>query len=263
LQTALRISSGRADDRTDAPLIRTLDGVPYIPGTSLRGALRSAVERLLSGVGKDVSQLCSCTLFTDSHCGDFIVQEVNNRNVSGPERDKLLQELAQEHLCDVCRLFGCAVYASRLVIADALPDAPRISQLQGRARLRDGVGIDRDTGAARENVKFDYEVLESRGDCPTFGFEMTAENLDETDTRLVNLILKILKGGLYVGGKRAGGLGLLRLQEQTKTKNGQEKKFHYQVKCLTDLSSWWQALTAGQDLTKGLYRECPDWKEIL
>jgi len=280
LQTALRISSGRADDRTDAPLIRTLDGVPYIPGSSLRGVLRAEVERLLAGVGEAVSRLCSCTLFAKStpseagnDCAEIIQEKLQLWEKTPPEeqaeeergktRDDKIWELATTNLCDVCRLFGSRWYASRLIIVDALPDENQIYQLQGRARLRDGVGIDRDTGAARENVKFDYEVLEPGGGCPTLLFEMIAENLDATDIRLVNLVLKILKVGLYVGGKRAGGLGLLRLQEQKQTENGQVRKFHYQVKCLADPATWWPALTTGEDLATVLYQDCHTWEEAL
>ena len=281
LQTALRVSSGRADDRTDAPLIRTLDDVPYIPGSSLRGALRAEVERLLAGVDQTVSRFRSCTLFAKTtpelaagdDCAEFIQRNLDEWEKIPPEkqpeaerrknRDEKIRELATAHLCDVCRLFGSRWYASRLVIADALPEEANISQLQSRARLRDGVGIDRDTGAARENVKFDFEVIEPGGGCPTFRFEMTADNLDATDIRLINLILKILKAGFYVGGKRAGGLGLLRLQEQTCTENGQVRKFHYQVKCLADPSAWWQALTTDQNFVEDFYRECTTWEEIL
>ena len=76
------------------------------------------------------------------------------------------------------------------------------------------MGIDRDTGSAREGAKFDYEVVEPSTDGSFFTFKMVAENLGDPDKRLINLILAVLREGLYVGGKRAGGLGKIKLIEE-------------------------------------------------
>ena len=86
-------------------------------------------------------------------------------------------------------------------------------ELRKRMRIRDGVGIDRDTGAARDGAKFDYEVLEPGVD---FAFKMTVENVGSVgseDKKVISLILTLLEQGIYVGGKRSGGLGKMRLKE--------------------------------------------------
>src|SRR4051794_9518025 len=52
-QTALHIGSGRGDFRTDATVAKELrDGSekPFIPGSSFKGVLRSAVETLAAGL---------------------------------------------------------------------------------------------------------------------------------------------------------------------------------------------------------------------
>ena len=67
LVSPLRISSGRASDETDAPFMRMFDGTPYIPGTSLRGAIRSELERILAVVGESAS-VTSCILFEKGDC---------------------------------------------------------------------------------------------------------------------------------------------------------------------------------------------------
>jgi CRISPR/Cas system CSM-associated protein Csm3 (group 7 of RAMP superfamily) len=123
---------------------------------------------------------------------------------------------AEDGLCDLCKLFGSPLYASRLVVADAYPvDANahplKAEILNGQAQVRDCVGIDRDTGSARDGVKFDYEVLEPK-DGLRFGFDMQVENLGEKDRLILNLLLALLQQGLYVGGKRAGGLGRIHLE---------------------------------------------------
>lgn len=60
LVTGLRLSTGRASDESDAPLMRTRAGELYIPGSSLRGAIRSELERMIPELGLG---LRSCTLF--------------------------------------------------------------------------------------------------------------------------------------------------------------------------------------------------------
>ena len=154
--TPLCISSGRASDNTDAPCIRTLNGTTYIPGSSLRGAVRSEVERIINGVGEAACGLSSCTLFEKDDCSEKIKALLGDRESD----DKLLAEIAEQELCDVCRLFGSTMYASRLVFEDGLPVNGTADATKEKLVIRDGVGIDRDTGAARDGVKFNYEVLE-------------------------------------------------------------------------------------------------------
>lgn len=52
LQTALHIGGGDALlGATNSPIIRTAEGLPFIPGASLKGAFRSTVEKLAATVG--------------------------------------------------------------------------------------------------------------------------------------------------------------------------------------------------------------------
>ena len=245
LATPLRVSSGRADEVTEAPVIRYLDGTPYIPGSSLRGTLRSQLERIITAAGPVVAGLSSCTLFEDNHCATLVEackREQEKSKKPQKEKDEEIMKYIEEILCDVCRLFGSAVYASRLVIADALPVA--LTEAKGKINLRDGLGIDRDTGAARAGVKFDYQVIETG---PRFWFQMTAENVQDQDRKLIDLILALLKDGLYVGGKRAGGLGLIRLQPDY-----QRPGEYFQVCGFKDPANLWERLINGQDLDQPL-----------
>lgn len=253
LVTALRISSGNASDETDAPFIRTFDKTPYIPGSSLRGAIRSEVERILASVGTTAG-LKSCTLFEEDCCAEkarkFLLElDKNERNQDTHEKNTKNERIAaivKDTLCDVCKLFGSTVYASRLTIEDALPVGVEGDKIP--KHIRDGVGIDRDTGAAKDGAKFDYEVIEPVKTGLTFLFKMTAENITVTgdtgnDRKLINLILSLLKHGLHVGGKRAGGLGKIKLKE-------------YKVAGFEDSKSLWAAITSGKEIHNSI-----EWKE--
>jgi CRISPR-associated RAMP protein (TIGR02581 family) len=217
LVSPLRLSSGRASDVTDAPLMRNRAGVPYIPGSSLRGALRSEMERILAGLGREITGVRSCVLFSQESGPDACVSvdDKKQKALKNQPEDKVLDYL-DEHLCDLCRLFGSPAYASRLTLEDSLPENPANHTKGGN--VRDGVGIDRDTGAARETIKFNYEVLEPEKGGTFFLLRMQVENLGvgaPQDTALLNLALSILQEGLYVGGKRAAGLGKICLRKES------------------------------------------------
>jgi CRISPR-associated RAMP protein (TIGR02581 family) len=220
LLTPLRISSGRAGEATDAPFIRAYNGTPYIPGSSLRGALRSELERLLAGVGGD-NGLRSCTLFSREYRAAGLEDDCPEKyrkmmqamdHESQEKKNRATLEFIQNEICQVCQLFGATMYASHLVINDAAPQCADPAAAAQWPRLRDGVGIDRDTGAAKEGAKFDYEVIETG---PTFVLKMTAENLRGSHFKIMDLALQLLMNGLYVGGKRSGGLGRIGLKPET------------------------------------------------
>lgn len=255
LVTALRISSGNASDETDAPFIRTFDKTPYIPGSSLRGAIRSEVERILASVG-ETAGLNSCTLFEKDCCAEkarkFLSELDKNERNQEPHakntKNERIAAFAKDTLCDVCKLFGSTVYASRLTIEDALPVGMEGNKIP--KHIRDGVGIDRDTGAAKDGAKFDYEVIEPVKNGLAFLFKMKAENVTSNDKRLLNLILGLLKHGLHVGGKRAGGLGEIKLREV--------QKRLYKVTGFEDSKSLWAAITGGKEIHNSI-----EWKEDI
>src|SRR5215831_14451893 len=240
LETPLRLSSGRAFDATDAPLMRNRAGTPYISGSSLRGVIRSEMERLLAAAGPSVG-LRSCTLFTrdDGDKACISVSQKKQKTVNDSSDEETAQQFVEQHLCDMCKLFGSTVYASRLAIEDVYPREQ--GSLQNKSIIRDGVGIDRDTGTARENVKFDYEVLETG---PVFILRMQVENVTDPDRQLLNLVLGLLKQGMYIGGKRAAGLGKIRLAT-----------WPVSVKGFESAEELWKAILAGEDPHKPLLWE--------
>lgn len=256
LITALHISSGKASDETDAPFIRTFGGVPYIPGSSLRGAIRADLERIVGSVG-NVAGLRCCTLFEQGNCANKLRDFIRTLDDNDSAKEDRIVDFLRQRLCDVCLLFGTPDYASRLAIEDALPIPKAAGSPKGR--IRDGVGINRDTGAAHEGVKFDYEAIDPQGEGPLFSFTMTAENVTDRDKKLITLILKLLRQGIQVGGKRAAGLGKIRLKAVEGAEMAEGLQAYCHITGFTDPMSIWKSLIAGQpEVYKPL-----TWEEVI
>ena len=148
---SIHVGSGFGSAETDATVVHDAGGY-FIPGSSLRGVMRSTLERIMQQVRpgktcvtfeKDEKSAC---LTANGKYEEFEKQHPNERD--------LAKTLLTTGLCDICKLFGSPYLASKLRIEDARRKA-------GRAlpTVRHGVGIDRDTESAREHIKFDFEAL--------------------------------------------------------------------------------------------------------
>lgn len=203
--SAVHVGSGSQEENTDMPVVRNGDGRPFIPGSSLRGVMRSFVERTLAGLASGRG----CILFDEqSHpdCPSAGGKETIERAIESEGLDRALEVMmspipVKGKLCDVCRLFGSPFMASKLKISDL--------QLEGTSStsMRHGVGIDRDTGRARNGVKYDFEVLEAQAAKTKFHLSIIGENLDATDLALLAIAWKQMDRVLTVGGKAGIGLG--------------------------------------------------------
>ncbi len=181
-RTALHVGTGQDSDTTDDLLRRDARGRLLIPGTAIAGALRSIATRLaprfadavacqaLTGQSKGACQCLVCQLFGD----------VN------PDEDN---ETAT---------------AARLIVYDAVLETSR------QVAIRDGVGIDRVTGAAarRERLKFDYETLPAG---TTFNLRLEIDhrldNADQTLPLLAATLAEWEQGRGAIGGRVGRGLG--------------------------------------------------------
>ncbi|MDH7487492.1 MAG: RAMP superfamily CRISPR-associated protein [Anaerolineae bacterium] len=215
--TGLHVGSGQGDFSTDARFVRTGDGRPYIPGSSFKGALRSAVERMaasLQGVGPGGMPLRTCLLDGSSGLGDPNCPTVHQgwQTAFSQAREKGLSELDIERwlyqgvapfqdvtLCDTCRLFGSPYVASKVAVQDLYLQAPTHTE------VRHGVGIDRDTGTARAQIKFDYETVPAQ---VAFEFRLLAESLTRRELGLLCCGLRQWEqGDVTLGGNSSRGLG--------------------------------------------------------
>lgn len=207
-EEGLHIGTGTPGVNSDAPFIRER-ARPFLPGSSLRGAMRSTVERLSRSIWGPTA---CCTLFEEPSAGNECwASDRRKREIidtATAEGEGLRQQLAagKGKLCAICQLFGSTIMAARLKVTDAV-----LEKEQEPVR-RDGVGIDRDTETAKEKIKYDFEVLD-RG-CE-FRFSMHVENSDDRDLALLYILLKEMEMGIEVGGKKTRGLGRVRLASYT------------------------------------------------
>ncbi len=205
-ETGLRVGAGGETalaTATDLPVMRTADGRPFIPGASLRGAVRSHIERIIrtfepdKGNGKGA---CNPTR-TQEWC---LTSEKVRTLREKPDYDEQVYTLS----CRVCRVFGSPWLASRV----RFTDLPMLSDAE--LELRDSVAIDRE----KESVanKFDFEALPAG---VRFQFELIAENLDDSETGLLLLAIRELEqGNILIGGFKGRGLGRVKLDNLTITR---------------------------------------------
>jgi len=229
MKTALSVGSRASllPAGSDLPVIKTPEGVPFIPGSSLKGVVRAYVERLLRTLDE----------LKQTHRGERLWAcdplDEKERCISRDLKKKLLEEaqeddarfteLIWQHSCTACRLFGSPWLASRVAFQDALL-ANRESLLR-LTEVRDGVGIDRDLGSAKTRIKYDFETMPPGAE---FGIKIVLENAKEWEVGLLLLALEaIRKGELPVGGKTTRGPGWGELVDLKVQKIGKENLLDY------------------------------------
>lgn len=196
--TGLRVGAGKQSDAaaTDQPLIRDARGRPFLPGSSLKGVLRAGLEAVLRTI--DSADLKACDLFV-SPC-------IPNIRNGGKRQEPDLEEVLRRS-CSSCLLFGSPSIAGRVLVRDAaLVETPFF-----RTELRDGVGIDRHLGTARDGIKYDTEVVPAGSH---FDLEIRIDNVDPLRLALVLLALDLLdRGDIRIGGMSSRGLGRVALRQ--------------------------------------------------
>ena len=150
------IKSGYAtiDGEDMVPVSTFKDGkrVYYFPGSSLKGALRSHLERIARTVHP--GRVC-VPYYDDKKKGSIPIPVPSEEHsygcgyvVSGNTTS-----LLYANSCAVCRMFGSLKFGGRFSIGDAYPsENPTLES-------RNGVGIDRFTGGTVRGVLFDLQVL--------------------------------------------------------------------------------------------------------
>ncbi|MHA1838386.1 MAG: type III CRISPR-associated RAMP protein Csx7 [Candidatus Ranarchaeia archaeon] len=177
--TPLHIGSGKSDmdiDEVDMPILRAPDGAPYIPGSSLKGKLRSEVEKLAKSTGMEV---CTPPNIKDM-CGSKVRNPLD--------------------LCIACRLFGTAgrniSMASKVKLRDAYPVESVDVLLE-----RHGTAIDRASGTVSRSALYKTEAVPVGA---RFNFELVAENLESDEERYLKAALKSLEDSALGGGSSRG-----------------------------------------------------------
>lgn len=212
--TPFHIGSGEVGIETDSLVVKYLGSKPYIPGSSFKGVLRSTVERIARSLDMD-----TCILYSSDECNTTIMKEINaNNNLKKMREDLpktetdyidflLNKARGRKGLCCTCRLFGSIFIASKLYVDDLKLDGGSNMPFE----VRDGVGIDRDTGTSVEGVKYDYEVVPQG---QRFKLHMRLENADEKDLFLLAIGLREFMEGVKLGGMTSRGLGSCKMPDR-------------------------------------------------
>jgi CRISPR-associated RAMP protein (TIGR02581 family) len=220
LTGALHIGSGaggsfaNGQPPTDATVVRDSLGFPYIPGSSLRGALRSAVLQvapLLLDAGRAALDDDEASIERRRQQAEAAVEAARKAAPASASFDAEgeLQRQLDRMLSPAERLFGTTLWSSPLQI----PDLHLAANKPHDGEVRHGVGIDRDTGAARDKIKYDFEVL-PRG--LRFNLlmrcEMPAAYRADWEAMLAIGLRLFEQGEITLGGRAARGVGQVRLE---------------------------------------------------
>jgi CRISPR-associated RAMP protein (TIGR02581 family) len=249
--TALRIGVGRDNSviGNDLPVLRDVFGAPFVPGASIKGALRAQLEALLRGVIPDsampdskqledlslkISEIRKhikdpeqCQVAIDEAISrvtsrraahDFEQLEQRTQAIGGFKRqnrelsDAQISRLIWNQSSLIDLTFGSPEVAGRLFVKDALVDR---SLWFDQYEIRNGVALNRDTETAEDGLLYDYEVVPAG---TRFGFELTLENAENWQLGMLLLALRPWQAGqVQIGGFRSRGLGYVQLIAPTFT----------------------------------------------
>lgn len=217
-ETPIHIGGGSMEfspNAVDSPVIRDENNNPFIPGSSLKGVLRSFLEGIInSGVFEEYK---CCNIISNPCNANEIKKKYRGLNKS----DKEVAEAIYASECDVCRIFGGQGFASKIHVDDG-----RLIGEKAYIQFRDGIVIDRDTLTAAGGKKYNFECVAAGTE---FRFEMVIDNLEEEYEMLLKIIIRFLESGdMIVGGKTSVGLGnvILKNKEIYKVDRNNMKEYY-------------------------------------
>ncbi len=199
-RTPFRIGAGKGTVPTalsELPVVRitrtTGRESAYIPGSSLKGVLRSCCEliaRTLLGPNE------ACNPVSRQSCGQVHGREFET-NLRFSNYEGCFNVL--NNICLICKIFGSTLSASLIEVEDAFPET------EPAVAVRRCIAIDRTTGASAHGALFDYEYI-----APTTSFTTKVHCLNLPNYALGLLVeaFNQIDSGLFgIGGFKSRGLG--------------------------------------------------------
>ena len=237
--TALHRGSGVEENGHDAPFItiekkyykdeqnKNENGNPngeyfYIPGSSFRGYLSTKLERFLAKDNNYKFKANKNGKLIDLNEGD-VKLIFGYTNLLRKNKEKKFVE-NEDVIRNVLKDFLDTDTIDRALNGDdkAFDEAKKYSSMSGRIHIsdmkilskidksikRDGIKIDRNTGATEKGGKFDYDILPPGTE---FEFIIELDNVEDYQFDLIKLsLIDILEGDLF-GGKLSRGIGKCQL----------------------------------------------------
>ncbi|MEM3545992.1 MAG: RAMP superfamily CRISPR-associated protein [Candidatus Bathyarchaeia archaeon] len=189
-ETPLRIGTGK-EPPLGAPVdvaVYRVNGIPCIPGSSLKGLFRNYVEMASTSKGVKVHEPWN--------------------------KDAIEDEAKRGDFCPVCGIFGSTELASHIRVYDAFPKDNRFYSFQ-----KTGTSIDREFGSVRAGSLFTEELITPMTE---WTFKMDVINIDlyseqEVEDKRKELLKSLLTTlttiGLSIGSRKSVGYGLIKLKE--------------------------------------------------
>ncbi|MEH2181072.1 RAMP superfamily CRISPR-associated protein [Nostoc sp.] len=179
----------------------------YLPGSSLKGAIRAHAERIVRTVGHPEyekpsdSKLIWANNPLDTDKYDYLYE---NPQAEQGVKKKLPAPRIYKESSFTDQIFGNIAIASRLRIEDAYPDTSVALKIEER----NGVAIDRVFGSVAHGP-FDYQVCTSGA----FKTKIHLKNFSLAQLGLIALVLRDLDAGWFgIGFAKSRGLGIVRLE---------------------------------------------------
>ncbi|AEB10605.1 RAMP superfamily CRISPR-associated protein [Desulfobacca acetoxidans] len=187
--TPFRVGSGLGRGLgVDHTAVRDADGLPYIPGSMLKGRLRSMCKRLALSLPGDFGKVCQTATDTES--------------------------CKSPHPCVICRLFGSRFWPGALRFGDGRLDDTKRTELLLRQCLYPG-GIDPKVAQARTQVRLNRRrgVAEAKllfcGETisPEYSFTATVFLVKPLDKQAEQLFTWGVQLLTHLGANKSRGLG--------------------------------------------------------
>lgn len=175
----------------DKPLLKDAAGVPYLPGSALKGLLRHETEKIVRALWGD----------------EAVCRSPNSATMCPQNRPQI------QPFCPVCRIFGSPWRPSSLRFSDLKVEMSN-REVAKKTDLRFGVSISRYRNATVEERLYTIEVAST---AQALFFQGTIEGYlpNEEGLRLLALVLVALRAVEAAGGGKSRGLGSVKLEATT------------------------------------------------
>jgi CRISPR-associated RAMP protein (TIGR02581 family) len=199
LQSPLCIKTGDSDafnpTLPDMQCVKTYkNGEPIyiIPGSSFKGIVRSRYEKLLKLFDEHV-----CDVTKNKECS-------NNEKRKNIENNGFSKGRAvYNEMCGACKMFGSGNIASRIKFRDFYP------KNEVKTSIRNGVAINRITGASQKGALYEYEVIDSA----TFQSKILINNFEPKYLKILMYVLRdIDEGYVNLGSSSSRGNGNMKIE---------------------------------------------------
>lgn len=195
-KSPLRIGAGKGSilSPLDLPVLTIRIGesnLPYIPGSSLKGVIRSAAESISKSLG-----LNSCP--GGNECNRKYRENLDYYIRSGFPREKIIEDVLSKY-CLTCKLFGSASFFSHVLVEDMYPVG-----IPSRG-VKTGIAIERRSGSVRRGALYTVEYVN-----PGSKFEgnIVMRNTPNYCIGLISMVIDQINNGLIrIGGFKTRGFG--------------------------------------------------------